>query len=82
MKRWPLQDAKNRLRELICRARKEGPQMITRHGRDAAVLVSAPTFLKLAKPEGSLAEFVRKSPLSELNLKLRRSPDTGCDLSR
>jgi antitoxin Phd len=81
MERWQLQDAKNRFSELMRRAREEGPQVITRHGRDAAVLVSAEAFRKISKPAGSLAEFVRKSPLSGLKLELRRSRDTGRDLS-
>ncbi len=82
MKRWSLQDAKSRLSDLMRRAHEEGPQVITCHGRDAAVLVSAQSFRKLAKPARSLVEFVRESPLSELNLEQRRRRDAGRDLSR
>ncbi len=35
---WPLQEAKNRLSELIQRAETEGPQTITRHGTPVAVV--------------------------------------------
>lgn len=77
MIRWQLQDAKNRLSELVRKAQREGPQVITLHGRDAAVLVSAREYRRIAKPAGSLAEFMRKSPLAGVALDLRRSRDTG-----
>jgi prevent-host-death family protein len=41
MVRWQIQEAKNTLSELVRKARNEGPQMITLHGRDAVVVVSA-----------------------------------------
>ncbi|NLB48047.1 MAG: type II toxin-antitoxin system prevent-host-death family antitoxin, partial [Microbacteriaceae bacterium] len=34
MRRWPVQDAKARLSEMILAAMKEGPQMITKRGED------------------------------------------------
>ena len=41
MVRWQIQEAKNRLSELVRKARTEGPQMITLHGRDAVVVLAA-----------------------------------------
>jgi antitoxin Phd len=77
MIRWQLQDAKNRLSELVRKAREEGPQVITLHGRDAVVVVSANEFGKLARPRGCLVDFFRKSPLADASLDLERSRDTG-----
>ena len=77
MIRWQLQDAKNRLSELVRKAREEGPQVITLRGRDAVVVVSANEFGKLSRPRGSLVDFFRKSPLAGVNLDLARSTDTG-----
>ena len=77
MIRWQLQDAKNRLSELVRKAREEGPQVITLRGRDAVVVVSANEFGKLSRPRGSLVDFFRKSPLAGVNLDLERSTDTG-----
>ena len=77
MIRWQLQDAKNRLSELVRKAREEGPQMITLRGRDAVVVVSANEFGKLSRPRGSLVDFFRKSPLAGVKLVLDRSRDTG-----
>ena len=39
--RWPVQDARARFGELIERAQSEGPQVVTRRGEDAVVVVSA-----------------------------------------
>lgn len=77
MFKWQLQEAKNRLSELVRKARQEGPQVITLHGRDAAVVVSAREYQRIARPKGNLVEFVRKSPLAGAALDVRRSRDTG-----
>ena len=37
---WQVQDAKNRFSELIDRARHEGPQVVTRHGRPVVQVVA------------------------------------------
>ena len=61
--KWQLQDAKNRLSEVVRKAREEGPQTITLHGADA-VVVDAHDYEKLVrKPQGSLVEFFQRSPL-------------------
>jgi antitoxin Phd len=50
MKHWPVQDAKARFSELLRATLEDGPQMVTLRGRDAAVLVPAEEWAKLAKP--------------------------------
>ena len=40
MAKWALQDAKNRLSEVIRKASDEGPQVITLRGKDAVVVVA------------------------------------------
>ena len=77
MIKWKLQDAKNRFSELVRKAREEGPQVITLHGRDAVVVVSANEYGKLSRPRGSLVDFFRKSPLMGTELDLIRSRDPG-----
>jgi len=77
MIKWQLQDAKNRFSALVRKAREEGPQMITLHGRDAVVVVSANEYGKLSRPRGNLVDFFRKSPLVGVELDLVRSLDTG-----
>jgi prevent-host-death family protein len=38
---WPLQDAKARFSEVVRRARQDGPQYVTVHGRDEVVIMTA-----------------------------------------
>ena len=75
--KWQLQEAKNQLSEVVRKAQSEGPQVITLHGTDAAVVVSAKDYRKLARPKGKLVDFFRKSPLAGVDLKLVREKDTG-----
>lgn len=75
--KWQLQDAKNRLSEVVRKARSEGPQIITLHGADAAVIISARDFGRMSRRKGKLVDFFRKSPLADVGLKLDRSRDTG-----
>ena len=74
---WQLQDAKNRLSEVVDRARRQGPQTITLRGKPAAVVVSFEEFSRLTQPPLSLVEFLQHSPLSGMDLQLERSRDTG-----
>ena len=39
MKTWSTQDAKARFSEMLDTCLEHGPQLVTRHGREAAVLV-------------------------------------------
>ncbi len=59
---WPLQDAKNRLSELIRRAREEGPQVVTLRGARAAVVLSAETFDRLTADRPSLVDHLLSGP--------------------
>ena len=50
---WQVRDAKARLSEVIERARTEGPQTITRHGAERAVVLSIEHYRSLVaqKPD-------------------------------
>ena len=76
-KTWQLQEAKNRFSELVECARTEGPQLVTRHGKAAVVILSAEAYQEMKarqgeKPKKSLVQFLRESPLAELELDLER----------
>ena len=75
--RWQLQEAKNRFSEVVRKARSEGPQVITLHGSETAVVVSAQEFGRMSRPRGKLVDFFRGSPLVGVKLTLTRSRDTG-----
>jgi prevent-host-death family protein len=53
VKTWPVQDAKARFSELLETCLREGPQLVTRRGAEAAVLVPLEQWRRLnqsAKP--------------------------------
>jgi prevent-host-death family protein len=47
MKTWPVQDAKARFSELLEACASEGPQMVTKRGAEAAVLVPVEEWRRL-----------------------------------
>jgi antitoxin Phd len=49
MKAWPVQDAKARFSKLLETCLREGPQLVTRRGEKAAVLVPAAQWERLAE---------------------------------
>jgi antitoxin Phd len=50
MKTWPVQDAKARFSELLETCLRDGPQLVTRRGEKAAVLVPAAQWQRLMSP--------------------------------
>jgi antitoxin Phd len=74
MKSWPVQDAKARFSELLNTCLKEGPQVVTKRGADAAVLVPVQDWRRLqqsARP--TLKELLlAPTPRGEL-----RTPERG-----
>ena len=81
MKNWPVQDAKARFSELLDTCLREGPQVVTRRGTDAAVLVPMREWQRLresARPslkELLLAEEARAEiPVPPRGSQRRRVP--------
>ena|ERR1700690_634204 len=77
---WQLQTAKARFSEVFRRARSEGPQWITRQGKEAVVMLPAEDFERItgrAKQPRSLARFFAESPLAKAPIDLERTPDYG-----
>jgi|APGre2960657404_1045060.scaffolds.fasta_scaffold46022_2 antitoxin Phd len=70
---WPLQDAKNRLSELLETVLKNGAQTITRHGKPIAVVVSAETYARL-QPQEKLADILRDCPVKGWKIERDSSP--------
>ncbi|GER79287.1 MAG: type II toxin-antitoxin system Phd/YefM family antitoxin [Anaerolineales bacterium] len=78
---WQIQDAKNKLSEVITRALKQGPQLITKHGEKTAVIISYTDYEKLRKSQGKLSDFFRASPLAGVDLSRDKSlPRKGIEL--
>jgi prevent-host-death family protein len=70
---WQIQDAKNKLSEVITLALKQGPQLITKHGEKTAVVISYIEYEKMRKSQGKLSEFFSTSPLAGIQLDLTRN---------
>ena len=49
---WRLRDARQRLSRLIDSARTDGPQVVTRHGREVAVVLSIDDYRRLRGADG------------------------------
>lgn len=71
---WQIQEAKNKLSEVVEEAIEKGPQILTRRGVEVAVVLSFSEYLKLRKQQTPLSEFFQQSPLGELDLERDRSP--------
>jgi prevent-host-death family protein len=72
---WGLAKAKAQLSEVVHRAQSDGPQVITRSGRDVAVIVSVEQWKKAkqaAKPKESLGQFLMNSPLRGSGIQIGR----------
>ena len=77
-KTWQLQEAKNKLSQVIDLAIKESPQLITKNGKAAVYIVSAETFQNKAKP--SIKSTLLSRPHKEITIEWERNRDTGRDI--
>jgi prevent-host-death family protein len=72
---WQLQEAKQRFSDLVRRAQHEGPQVVTRHGDRAVVVISADDYDRLTGRRGDLVEFLLEGPdFDALDLERSREP--------
>jgi prevent-host-death family protein len=69
---WAAADAKARFSQMIDRALYNGPQMITRKGKKAVVVVSVEEWERRTRRKGNLAEFFAESPLRGSGLEIQR----------
>ena len=67
MRSWQLQQAKNRLSELVDRAIADGPQTITRHGKPAAVVVAHKAWKKKQARKPGVYEALTSFPRTGLS---------------
>jgi prevent-host-death family protein len=69
MREWPLQEAKNKLGDLVNQALTEGPQCITRRGQKVVVVIAADEYERTLKPKRPFKVFLRSLPLEGLDLE-------------
>ena len=79
-KAWKLQTAKAQFSEVFRRARERAPQIVTRQGKEAVVVLALEEFERLTrrdKQPKSLSQFFAESPLTKVSIDLKRKPDFG-----
>lgn len=67
MQTWQMQHAKAHLADLLKAARENGPQTVTVHGKPAVVVLSTEAYQRLAGTHESLAAFMQRSPLVQVD---------------
>ena len=73
---WQIQYAKARFSEVIERARSEGPQTITRHGVERAVVLSIEDYHALRAPKPDFKAYLLGGPKVD-DFAIERDRDTG-----
>jgi len=69
---WQIQEAKNKLSEVLDEAIRHGPQIITKRGVETVIVLSYAEYRKVMLNKKKLSDFFRESPLAEVDLDLRR----------
>ena len=76
---WQLQEAKNRLSEVVKAAKAKGPQVITVRGKEEVAVVAIAELRRLQKKQTPLGTLLWDSA-PKVNLVIERSRDTGRDV--
>jgi antitoxin Phd len=69
---WQLQDAKNKFSEVVETSQSKGPQIISRRGKNTAVLMSYDEYQKLTAKK-SVKKALMAMDISQLDLTRDRS---------
>jgi prevent-host-death family protein len=80
MASWQVQEVKTRLSEVIEKAQSKGPQIITRHGAERAVLLSIADYRRLTAHKPGLREYLLGGPKAD-DFEIERDRDTGRETS-
>ena len=59
---WQVQEAKQRFSELLRAAASEGPQIVTRHGHEIAVVIEVSEFRRLRGDTADFKDYLRSGP--------------------
>ena len=75
---WQVQDAKQRFSELLRSAHAEGPQIVTRHGQEIAVVIDIADYRHLRGDIADFKDYLREGPDFD-DLDLTRSAERPRD---
>lgn len=73
---WQIQEAKAHLSEVIEEANTKGPQVITRHGSERAVILSVAEYRSLTAHKPDLRDYLLGGPKAD-SFEVKRERDTG-----
>lgn len=73
MHTWQLQEAKSKFSQLVEQAINFGPQMVTKHGVEAVVVLSQAEYNRLSTPKKNIFNTLLSAP--KCNLDLTRSEE-------
>jgi len=71
---WQLKDARANFSTLVDKAMRDGPQIVTRNGKKAVVVVSVEEWMRRERRHGDLVDFFANSPLCE-GIEIERQRD-------
>lgn len=77
---WQLQEAKNKFSKLVEKAQYEGPQFVTKHGKESVVVLSVEDYQEIVKPKSNLFHFLQSSPLSKTPIDIERDRSLSRDI--
>lgn len=70
---WQLQEAKNKLSEVVETSIRKGPQIISRHGHNTAVVISYADYRRYMAPKKGLKKVLATSGLDDLDISRDKS---------
>ena len=73
---WQVQEAKAHFSEVMAKAEHEGPQIITRHGSERAVVLSIADYRALTSGKKDFITFLLTGPKFD-DFEIERDKDTG-----
>ncbi|HZB18979.1 MAG TPA: type II toxin-antitoxin system Phd/YefM family antitoxin [Blastococcus sp.] len=78
---WQVQEAKQRFSEVVRSARSDGPQFVTKHGDEVAVVLDIREYRRLQGGARNFKDFLRSGPdLDVLDLRRSREVARSVDL--
>ena len=81
MKKWQVQEAKQQFSRVIELARGEGPQVVTRNGKEVAVVIGIADYRRLRSDGGAFKRFLESAPdLDLLPIDRSAEPSRAVDL--
>lgn len=75
MSGWQVQEAKQRFSEVVRRAVSEGPQVVTRHGEEVAVVIDIAEYRHLRGDAPDFRQFLLAGPDWDDDIEFPRGQD-------